>query len=394
MKKIIFFVVCLFSFTFSSKAVTLTTDYQTNFHSNRFIDNVNYSGLLAYPRIDGKIVYCLNPKVIIGKEYIHNDLILNEYTKEQLEYLKLVAKYGYNEENNTIEYYAATQQLIWEYLDNSQSHFYWSTEKNSNGKIILINDELKHIRDSIDSFYEGISFQEFDLYGYVNETIYLQDFNNQLSNYEVESAGLNEAWIENNNLYIKINVKDIQEIKLKYKSNGSMTKTYSSVGYQNLISFGDDIEKNISIYIKGIDTPDLDNSPVEEIPPIDEEPPTEETPSVEENPIDEQDKSLIDENYPSEKIEEPTIDNKEEEIFPNEDNRLENESVIEEIKDDEKEELVVVEKEQTDEKIEIAKKQENIHIEQLPNTYNYEMKYYIYIGVIFLTGIGVYYKYI
>jgi len=54
----------------------------------------------------------------------------------------------------------------------------------------------------------------------------------------------------------------------------------------------------------------------------------------------------------------------------------------------------VVEKEQTDEKIEIAKKQENIHIEQLPNTYNYEMKYYIYIGVIFLTGIGVYYKYI
>ncbi len=81
---------------------------------------------------------------------------ITNLTNTQLEYIKLVSFFGYLYKNHTSrEYYMATQEIIWEYLNNID--ITWTSEENFNGPKINIDSYKNEILDLINNYNGSIN---------------------------------------------------------------------------------------------------------------------------------------------------------------------------------------------------------------------------------------------
>lgn len=228
-KKIIFLISFIFLSIFNVRALTPDVEYQNLFYSNRIASDQTYSGKLGYIVANGRVIYCLDPYHLIGSNYQENNNYFNNFNKDDLTFMKLVANYAdkYVQQRN-IFYYMAAQELIWERIMGDNT-VYWTTEINGGGSEHNINDFKTDILSNVNSFLTKPSFDQTTAKGNFFDIIKLEDSNHVLHNYEIAENEGNIAWINGDNLYIKITSSGANNIKLERKSgDGEATYYYNS----------------------------------------------------------------------------------------------------------------------------------------------------------------------
>ena len=222
----------LFSMTFAYAA---TNDSQIIKHRFENIYAV-YDGLdrvhLFYAQkytLNGITAYCIEPGVGIDTEIYSSttDWNITSLSEDVIEYIRLVAYYGYDYEgHNTANYYLASQELIWEKITNRET--YWVSTLDQNGPKIDINKEKIEIENLIKNHNKLPSINNYTTKRNVGQSNTLQDYNNVLSNYEITNINVDNfnPRINNNELYLP-----------SYNKAATIEITFKRKNYQNKANF-------------------------------------------------------------------------------------------------------------------------------------------------------------
>lgn len=212
-----------------------------------------YNGnMYKYVREDGKLVYCIEPFKLIKpnvyyEEYEYNSDLFN-ISEEVLNKINLISYYGYGFYNHdSIEWYIATQVLIWKSLGVEEIFF----TDSSNNKVNKYEAEINEINSLVDKHLEKPSFSGSHFEYSSNRQYEIYDTNDVLSNYEIKESNI-ESKIINNKLIIDTKEDGIYNITFIKKSPiDTNYKLYYLSGAQALISPGklNDITFNITIEV-------------------------------------------------------------------------------------------------------------------------------------------------
>lgn len=229
-------------------AMTPTVEYIDNVYSNRVSDSKTYSGQLGFIVMDGKILYCLEPYLIIGKDYSVDNSYFNNYSKEDKEYFELVASYVEEKVNNrNVYYYMAAQELIWERIIGDR--VYWTTEKNGQVEI-NITEYKDEIKKYVEQFYTKPFFDSTLVKEDYFKEVTLADLNEVLPNYEIVSENNSIVAIEGNNLKIVVATPEKEKVRFIRRKNGSESIYYHHDNNQNLAYLSGTIEVESSLEIE------------------------------------------------------------------------------------------------------------------------------------------------
>ncbi len=229
-------------------AMTPTVEYIDNVYSNRVSDSKTYSGQLGFIVMDGKILYCLEPYLIIGKDYSVDNSYFNNYSKEDKEYFELVASYVEEKVNNrNVYYYMAAQELIWERIIGDR--VYWTTEKNGQVEI-NITEYKDEIKKYVEQFYTKPFFDSTLVKEDYFKEVTLADLNEVLPNYEIVSENNSIVTIEGNNLKIVVSTPEKEKVRFIRRKNGSESIYYHHDNNQNLAYLSGTIEVESSLEIE------------------------------------------------------------------------------------------------------------------------------------------------
>lgn len=224
MKKIIFMFLLFFVFLINVSASNVTKKDTGILVEKTTPYGERYKTKLYYIYVDGKIAYCIEPGMILY-EGDYNEATFEKVgiSNEQKEKMEILAYYGYQYKNHqTLEYYMATQALIWEVLGCTNVEF-----ENHNIdylKIEILNLASKHKLLP--------SFNNQTIESYPQEKIELTDTNNVLENFTVEkgSASINKNKLSfitgdtNEEIILKENEKNGQTgISLAYFKSSSQS---------------------------------------------------------------------------------------------------------------------------------------------------------------------------
>lgn len=214
-----------------------------------------YNGnMYKYVREDGKLVYCIEPFKLIKpnvyyEEYEYNSDLFN-ISEEVLNKINLISYYGYGFYNHdSIEWYIATQALIWKSLGVEEIFF----TDSSNNKVNKYEAEINEINSLVDKHLKKPSFSGLHFEYSSNRQYEIYDTNDVLSNYEIKESNI-ESKIINNKLIIDTKEDGIYNITFIKKSPiDTNYKLYYLSGAQALISPGklNDITFNITIEVNG-----------------------------------------------------------------------------------------------------------------------------------------------
>lgn len=212
-----------------------------------------YNGnMYKYVREDGKLVYCIEPFKLIKpnvyyEEYEYNSDLFN-ISEEVLNKINLISYYGYGFYNHdSIEWYIATQTLIWKSLGVEEIFF----TDSSNNKVNKYEAEINEINSLVDKYLKKPSFSGLHFEYSSNRQYEIYDTNDVLSNYEIKESNI-ESKIINNKLIIDTKEDGIYNITFIKKSPiDTNYKLYYLSGAQALISPGklNDITFNITIEV-------------------------------------------------------------------------------------------------------------------------------------------------
>lgn len=254
MKKLFMFGSLLFLLPFSIKAINIEVDYIDNVYSNRPVNNQVLSGPLGYIYADKNLAYCLDPSLLIatgeGNYFTDEKYLDQNLSKEEIDYINLVAHFGYGFSDHQHEYYyMATQELIWEKIYNKD--FYWTDKEYPNGNKINI-DKYK---EEIEYLIKKQPFINQSIKGKINEEIILEDETDTLKYYEIIPIDGLEITKKDNKLLIKASKSGEFKIKLKHvNDNSKKNLIYSAVNHQTIASLGNDIllESEFTITIEEV----------------------------------------------------------------------------------------------------------------------------------------------
>jgi hypothetical protein len=158
--------------------------------------------------LNGHAAYSVEAGIRIDTEMYSSEegYSMMNFDSETENFIKLVTYYGYDYPgHNTMNYYLASQELIWEKI--TLRDVYWYYLPPSGYKIYNIDNELAEINRLISLHNVEPSF--------INEKIYLNngeniivDQNNVLEFYEITNTNLKDVRIEQNKLIINIDNYD------------------------------------------------------------------------------------------------------------------------------------------------------------------------------------------
>lgn len=212
-----------------------SVDYQPGIYSNRIWQMSLYSDEAAMIHLEDRIGYSISPigGIYNPSRYTVSNQYLSLYSKETLDYISRVSYFGYGYSNRAdIKYYMAAQELIWNAV--SEWNIYWSTTKGDFYNKINVDSYKEEILQSIAEYEIEPSFSKLSIKENYGTLTVLKDENHVLSNYEIKDSGKNEAWIEEDQLYIRILSND--PIQLIRKIDGDEFKLFSySSRHQDII---------------------------------------------------------------------------------------------------------------------------------------------------------------
>lgn len=230
--------------------------YYDTYYAYTVLDGVDRYFYLKTYDFNGKLAYCIElGKDIPNEVYSYSsDFSSLGYSKEQIDYISLVAYYGYEypTHKDNLYYFMAAQEMIWEYLSGVEVK--WTPVKPISPSDEYTAKYIDEINNLIKRHKTLPSFVNDGNYLRSNNNINMLDLNNVLSDYEVvDNDGLNVKIIDNN-LNIKNASSGDYEIKLKRKGylDNSTLIYYNDVS-QKIFSVGEinNVEFVVKVHIKG-----------------------------------------------------------------------------------------------------------------------------------------------
>ena len=191
--------------------------------------------------MNGITAYCIEPVVPIDTNIYSSttNTGLAGYSDEVMNYIKLVAYYGYDNPNhNTMNYYLASQDLMWEKINGKTTK--WVTGLDVNGPEIDVSKEKNEIISLINNHNNVPSFNGQSFEVNIGEEKEIIDAKNLLTEYEVSKSGNIKTVINGNTLKIVgTDNRSTQEIILNKKSyTDRVVLLYHSGSNQKLLSSG------------------------------------------------------------------------------------------------------------------------------------------------------------
>ena len=200
---------------------------------------------------NGTIVYCIEPFDYVTDSaydgyYGYNSLF--GLSKEQLNRMNLVARYGYGYDNHSdLKWYGITQYLIWQATGLDDIYF---TDSYYGNRITAYTSEINEINKLVNTYNVLPSFQG-KVYNFSIKTNYtIEDTNNVLKNFEVSTNSSNiEVSIVNNRLNIYALKDGTYTITFTKKDNHHNYELFYNANGQNLIFPGkiDDLKTTITV---------------------------------------------------------------------------------------------------------------------------------------------------
>lgn len=170
--------------------------------------------------LNGINAYCIEPGIAITTHTYSSttDFGMTGYSSEVIRYIREVTYYAWDYEgHNTMNYYLAGQELIWEKVSGRSVH--WVTELRVDGPVYDVSKEKQEILDLMAKHTVLPSFDEEEIQLNVGETITLTDTNEVLSQYKIYNSDLENVVIDGNKLTITTPNSDSEsEIQLIRKN--------------------------------------------------------------------------------------------------------------------------------------------------------------------------------
>lgn len=220
----------------------LKTEYIDNVYAYHYKNGVLMSyGKLPYRYQNGRLSYCIEPwKIISTNNYSSNtDWSISGYSENDKIQMELIAHYGYGYEgHNTKEYYMATQELIWLFKDD---YVKWTDSLDSGAKELNVEKEKSEILNLVSKHNIVPSFSGRCYIQYFNDKLTINDDNNVLSNYNVNTDL--EYSINGNLITFNLDKFGTHKVVFNQKnSSNNQTIIYKSSGIesQTMVSFGFD----------------------------------------------------------------------------------------------------------------------------------------------------------
>ena len=206
---------------------------------------------------NGVTAYCIEPGVGIDTEIYSSttNWDITNLSKDVIDYIRLVAYYGYDYEgHNTMNYYLAAQELMWDKITNRET--YWVSTLDQNGPRIDIDKEKNEIETLIKNHNKLPSINNFTTKRGIGQSNTLQDYNGVINNYEVVDVSVDNfsPSINGNNLYLPAyNKAGIIEITLRRKNYQNKANfIYYQGSNQKLISAGYLDSIDFKVYVNNI----------------------------------------------------------------------------------------------------------------------------------------------
>lgn len=202
-------------------------------------------------RLNNKIAYCLEPAVAAkaGEYRVTEGLSGSYLSKEDRTKVEEFGYYGYDYPNHqTVEYYLATQELIWETVSNYQVK--WMTSLNDSGTEINIENEKQEIVKLIEANKNTPSFHLDTIYLYEGEQLRIYDSNKILNTFSLNNP---DFTIEDNYLISTNLVKNTKLKGTKTSYDKEVTLLYRQENSQKMASLrlSDPVNFETEIVIEG-----------------------------------------------------------------------------------------------------------------------------------------------
>ena len=251
MKKIIFIITIFLTIISSAHAATATLvkhrieDYYVYYYDkSQERERYIYANRYVFGTTTA---YCLE----LGKDISSNIYTYSTafeelpYDKDTLDYIKIVAYYGYDYPgHNTVEYYMAAQELIWEKI--SDVDVTW-VDGVLTTNYVNIESEKNTIKNQIEEHYKLPSFDRIQIDYTLGESLTIEDTNNVLNKFETT---VENVIIDGNKLIITEDF-DEEEIILTHPNyTGNKFLFYTSGTSQKMMSTGvinDEVKSIIKI---------------------------------------------------------------------------------------------------------------------------------------------------
>ncbi len=210
-----------------------------------FDDDINMSQLKSDRKDEP--AYSIDPRLSVISAYYDKHQYYDEVedncpiTQDEFSHLAYIAFFGYQYENRTtIDYYIATQYLIWQYILPEDAEIYFLDEEGH--KADLYQNEIADIEKSLEEKDILPSFAPEDFFNEethsIKDVITLHDDNNVLKNYDVVSYDA-EVSVQDNDVIIKFNKFGYHTISINPKNTANaMYGIYQKSGYSAVINRG------------------------------------------------------------------------------------------------------------------------------------------------------------
>lgn len=234
--------------------------YDASLGRSRYLEASRYS-------FGGRTAYCLEiGKRIESLNYsVYNSFDNINISEDDLEYIKIIAYYGYDYPGHqTDKFYMATQDIIWTRFIRTNIMWIYSFNPDS---FVYIEKEKDTIYDLYRKHFRRPSFDGAVIDVVLGEEVILYDDNDVLSMYKVQNRGVT---IEGNNLIIgkDYDGEDIVLKREKYTNNNFLL--YTSLNSQKMMSVGDiDIPSskvNVNLLEGSININKLDSDTNSDVP--------------------------------------------------------------------------------------------------------------------------------
>lgn len=257
MKRFILLIFMFIGFIFNVKAMDNTANIYVeetpNVYLNYEIDGTHYGGQFGYIRSNDELLYCLEiDKYITTDAYYTYSFSSVNFSNELKRELEIIGYYGYQYEGHqSLYYYMATQELIWNMLG---VNVYWTTEAEGKGAIIDLTrykQEILYLSSRFD-LLPALIINDYNQK--VGNTKIFTDSNNVLNQYKIIYNGKNGFKINGNDLIVDFYERGYDTVKLKRSINiDGETVVYKANNSQTLVRFGGEVtnEESLNFLVRG-----------------------------------------------------------------------------------------------------------------------------------------------
>lgn len=233
-------------------AQTLTYE-NTDYYFERRDSEHHASDYLKEYKIDGKVAYCIEPRVHEGTDnYLQGNWSNINLPNEIKEKVLLIAYYGYTYPNHqTIKYRAATQGMLWETIMGEGSWVKFTSQLWGKGEELDISKERAEIERLVANHLIKPSFNGKSYNLHIGESVTIHDTNEILSEYIINANGATYS-VNGNDLTLTATktgeITLLMERKMVYDDN---YKIFYGKNIQDILVAGNVDPIVASVKIKG-----------------------------------------------------------------------------------------------------------------------------------------------